>query len=81
MVVAQPATEALPAPDIANLPTNLVPGIDDPVPQALVVPLCMVVGDELPQRPLQRGLAEEDHPVEALGLNPSFLLVCQNRLF
>ena len=34
MVVAQHAAEALPALDIANLPTDLVARIDDPVPQA-----------------------------------------------
>ena len=39
VVVAQHAAEALPAPDITCIPANLVAGIDDPVPQALVIRL------------------------------------------
>ena len=45
--------EPLPALDLASLPTDLVAGFDDPIEQALVVPLGVIMNNEFPNRPAE----------------------------
>ncbi len=71
IIISQHASKALSAPDVANLPTDFIARIDDPVFQSLMIAFYVEVVDELFQGPLQRPAAEEDHSVEALGFQGS----------
>lgn len=66
VVVAEEPAEPLAAFDLARASADLLARLDDPVVQALVVPLAVIVGQEFPRRVAQRVLAEEDHPAETL---------------
>jgi hypothetical protein len=48
---------------------DLSPGLDDPVLPTLVIPLPMIMSEELSGGLLQRLLAEEDHPMQAFVLD------------
>ena len=68
MVVPQHPAESFAASNSAGTPPDAF-WLDDRVVESLMVPLDVVMGKVLANRTPQRLLAEEDHPVEALGLD------------
>ena len=69
VVVPQNSAQPFATADVALELADLSPRLDDPVLPPLVIPLPMIMSEELPGGLLQRLLAEEDHPVLAFVLD------------
>ena len=66
MVIVEDSTEAL-APTHRLRSRDNRSGPQEPVFEALMIAFSMVVRYEVGNRVLERGLSEEDHPVQTLG--------------
>ena len=71
VVVLEQAAETLMAVDLAVCFANRFPRGDERVAQALVIPLSMIVLDELLDGPPELLIAKEDPLAKALGLDGS----------
>ena len=71
MIVPQQATQSVAALDYAVGLADALLGLDQPIGQALMIPFAMVVSHELLDGTTQTGLAEENHPLQALRLDRS----------
>ena len=69
MVEAQHSTEPLSAFDDANCRFGTIAGLNQPILDALVIPLPMIMSGVLASRFPQRPFTEEDHPIETLILD------------
>ena len=69
IVIPQHSAQPFAAADVALELADLSPGLDDPVLPPLVIPLSMIMSEELPGGLLQRLLAKEDHPMQAFVLD------------
>ena len=68
MVVPQDAAESLAALDVTTDAADFLARIDQSVVEALVIALCVIMGQERNRSGLQRLLSEEDQAMQALIL-------------
>ena len=69
MVVAEQAAEAFATGHCTVTRTDATVGFDQVIPDPLMVPFAVIVGEVLADRATERSFTEEDHSIEALLLD------------